>query len=90
MGLVEASAGTAEVMEWGALFQQTELFAILEKSVTSMLSEALHLAGLCDAPVLSAEGEGRAQSGLVRAMQPADEAYQRAVASARPTVRPSF
>jgi hypothetical protein len=101
MGLGETSAGTAEVMEWGALFQQTELFAILENSVTSKLSEALHFAGLHNEPVVSAQGERRAQKGLARVMQSeiyrmrgnilrdldrlnaADEAYRRAVASAR-------
>jgi hypothetical protein len=30
---------------------------IIENSITSMLSETLHLAGLYDAPVVSAEGE---------------------------------
>jgi hypothetical protein len=69
MGLVGASAGSAELMEWSALFQQAELFAILEGSVTSVLSKALRLAGLYYASVVSAEGKRQPQSGLVRAMQ---------------------
>jgi hypothetical protein len=70
MGIEEANAGTAEVMEWGALFQQTESFVILENSVTSMLSESLRSAGLYDEPVESAGAERRAQKRLARLMQP--------------------
>jgi tetratricopeptide (TPR) repeat protein len=70
VGLGEVSAGVADVLEWGALFRQTGS-GILEGSVTSMVSEALHLAGRSDeALAVSAEGERRAEAGLVRVMMP--------------------
>jgi hypothetical protein len=46
---------------------------IIENSITSMLSETLHLAGLCDAPVVSTAREiplrqpGELSAGLRRA-----------------------
>jgi len=70
MGLGEVRAGMAEVLEWGALFRQTGS-GIVEGSVTSMVSEALHLEGRSEeALVVSAEGERRAEAGLVRVMMP--------------------
>jgi hypothetical protein len=70
MGLGQVDAGVAEVLEWGALFRQTGS-GVVECSVTSMISEAEHVAGRPeDALVLSAEGERRAEAGLVRVMQP--------------------
>jgi hypothetical protein len=70
VGLGEVNAGVADVLEWGALFRQTGS-GILEGSVTSMVSEALHLAGRSDeALAVSAEGERRAEPGLVRVMMP--------------------
>ncbi len=50
MGPGETSAGTAEVMEWGILFQQTELFAILENSVTSKFPRRCILSGSMMSP----------------------------------------
>ena len=70
VGLGKADAGVAEVLEWGALFRQTGS-GILEGSVTSMVSEALHMAGRSEeALAVSAEGERRAEAGLVRVMTP--------------------
>lgn len=70
VGLGQADAGVAEVLEWGALFRQTGS-GIVEGSVTSMVSEALHMAGRSgEALAVSAEGERRAEAGLVRVMTP--------------------
>jgi hypothetical protein len=70
IGLGQVSAGVAEVLEWGELFRQTGS-GILEGSVTSMISEALHMAGRSEeALVVSVEGERRAEKGCVRAMEP--------------------
>ena len=70
VGLGKADAGVAEVLEWGALFRQTGS-GILEGSVTSMVSEAQHMAGRSEeALAVSAEGERRAEAGLVRVMTP--------------------
>ena len=70
VGLGQADAGVAEVLEWGALFRQTGS-GIVEGSVTSMVSEALHMAGRSqEALSVSAEGEQRAEAGLVRVMMP--------------------
>jgi len=57
-------------LEWGALFRQTGS-GIVEGSVTSMISDALHMAGRSEeALVVSAEGERRAETGCVRVMEP--------------------
>ncbi len=70
VGLGQVDAGVAEVLEWSALFRQTGS-GILEGSVTSMVSEALHMAGRSkEALVVNAEGERRAEAGLVRVMKP--------------------
>jgi class 3 adenylate cyclase len=70
IGLGEADAGVAEVLEWGALFSQTGS-GVIEGSTTSMVCEALHMAGRPEeALVASAEGERRAQAGLVGVMVP--------------------
>lgn len=72
MGLGEANAGTAEIMVLCS--SRAEAFVIIENSITSMLSETLHLAGLDDVPVVSAGGEisrrqrGELSAGLRRAM----------------------
>ena len=53
---------------------RAEAFVIIENSITSMLSETLHLAWLDDVPVVSAGGEisrrqpGELSAGLRRAM----------------------
>jgi hypothetical protein len=66
MGLGEASAGTAEIMVLGS--SRAEAFVIIENSITSMLSETLHLAGLYDVPVVSAGREiSRRQPGELSA-----------------------
>lgn len=71
MGLGEVEAGVAEVLEWGALFRQTGCSGVLEGSFTSMMSEAMHLAGRSEeALVESNEGERRAKAGYVLAMMP--------------------
>jgi class 3 adenylate cyclase len=70
IGLGDADAGVAEVLEWGALFGQTG-DGILVGSVTSMFTEALHLAGRSEEALLvSAEGARRAEAGHVRVMMP--------------------
>jgi tetratricopeptide (TPR) repeat protein len=70
IGLGEVDAGIAEVLEWGAVFRQTGS-GIVEGSTTSMISEALHMAGRSEeALAASAEGEQRAQSGGVLVMLP--------------------
>src|SRR5579875_2315428 len=70
IGLGQADKGVAEVLEWGALFRQTGSGCI-EGSVTSMVSEVLHMAGRSDeALAVSAEGERRAEAGLVGVMVP--------------------
>jgi tetratricopeptide (TPR) repeat protein len=70
IGLGQVDKGVAEVLEWGALFRQTGSGCI-EGSVTSMVSEALHMAGRSEeALVVSTEGERRADTGLVRVMVP--------------------
>jgi class 3 adenylate cyclase/tetratricopeptide (TPR) repeat protein len=70
IGLGEVDAGVAEVLEWGALFRQTGS-GVIEGSTTSMLSEALHMAGRSEEALLvSAEGERRAETSLVRVMMP--------------------
>jgi hypothetical protein len=52
------------------LFRQTGS-GVIEGSTTSMLSEALHMAGHSEeALAVSAEGERRAEKGLVRVMMP--------------------
>ena len=72
MGLGEGSAGTAEVMVLCS--SSAEACVIIENSITSMLSETPHLAGLYDVPVMSAGGEisrrqpGELSAGLRRAM----------------------
>ena len=72
MGVGEASAGTAEIMVLCP--SRAEAFVIIENSITSMLSETLHLARLDDVPVVSAGGEisrrqpGELFAGLRRAM----------------------
>jgi ATP/maltotriose-dependent transcriptional regulator MalT len=64
-------AGVAEVLEWGALFRQTGCSGVLEGSFTSMMGEAMHLAGRSEeALVESNEGERRAKAGYVLAMMP--------------------
>jgi tetratricopeptide (TPR) repeat protein len=71
IGLGNVDAGVAEVLEWGALFQQTGSSGIWEGSFTSMISEALHLAGRSqEALIASAEGQRRAESGLVQMGKP--------------------
>ena len=71
IALGEVEAGAAEVLEWAALFRQTRAGAIVEGSVTSMVSKALHMAGRSEeALAASREGEQRAEAGFVRAMQP--------------------
>jgi class 3 adenylate cyclase len=70
IGLGQSEIGLPEVLEWGALFRQTGS-GVIEGSVTSMVSEALHMAGRSEeALVVSAEGERRAEAGLVRVMVP--------------------
>jgi class 3 adenylate cyclase/tetratricopeptide (TPR) repeat protein len=70
IGLGDAEVGLAELLEWGALFRQTGS-GILEGSTTSMMSEALHMAGHSEeALVVSGEGERRAEIGAVRVMTP--------------------
>jgi class 3 adenylate cyclase/tetratricopeptide (TPR) repeat protein len=70
IGLGQVDAGVAEVLEWGALFRQTGS-GVIEGSTTSMVSEAMHMAGRSEeALVVSAEGERRAQAGLVGVMLP--------------------
>jgi len=70
VGLGQADAGVAEVLEWGALFRQTGS-GIVEGSVTSMVSEALHMAGRSEEALsASVEGERRAETGLVCVMMP--------------------
>ena len=72
MGLGQVDAGVAEVLEWGAFcgLRQTGS-GILEGSVTSMVSEALHMAGRSEeALAVGAEGERRSEAGLVRVMMP--------------------
>ena len=71
IGLGEADAGVAEVLEWGSLFRQTGSSGVWEGSFTSMISEALHLAGRSEeALIASAEGERRAELGLVHMGKP--------------------
>jgi hypothetical protein len=48
MGVGEASGGTAEIMVLCP--SRAEAFVIIENSITSMLSETLHLARLDDVP----------------------------------------
>jgi hypothetical protein len=70
IGLGQVDIGVAEVLEWAALFRQTGSLCI-EGSLTSMVSEALHMAGRSEeAIVVSAEGEQRAKRGFVRVMEP--------------------
>jgi class 3 adenylate cyclase/tetratricopeptide (TPR) repeat protein len=70
MGLGQVDAGVDEVLEWSTLFRQTGS-GILVGSVTSMVSEALHMAGRSEeALVVSAGGERLAEEGLVRVMMP--------------------
>ena len=70
IGLGQPEVGLAELLEWGALFRQTGS-GILEGSTTSMISEAMHMAGNSEeAIVVSGEGERRAKLGLVRVMEP--------------------
>jgi class 3 adenylate cyclase/tetratricopeptide (TPR) repeat protein len=70
VGLGQVDAGVAEVLEWGALFRQTGS-GIVEGSVTSMVSEALHMASHSEEALsVSAEGERRAEIGFVRVMMP--------------------
>ena len=70
IGIGQVDLGVAEVLEWGALFRQTGS-GILEGSVTSMVSETLHIAGRSEeALAVSVEGERRAESGAVLAMMP--------------------
>jgi class 3 adenylate cyclase/tetratricopeptide (TPR) repeat protein len=70
IGLGEVDAGVAEVLEWGAVFRQTGS-GIVEGSTTSMISEALHMAGHSEeALAASAEGEQRAEKGGVLVMLP--------------------
>jgi class 3 adenylate cyclase/tetratricopeptide (TPR) repeat protein len=70
IGLGQVDEGVAEVLEWAALFHQTG-FRVIEGSTTSMISEALHLAGRSEeALVVSSEGERRAKAGFVRHLMP--------------------
>ena len=70
IGLGKVDAGVAEVLEWGALFRQTGS-GVIEGSTTSMVSEAMHMADQSEEALqVSAEGERRAQAGLVRVMVP--------------------
>jgi hypothetical protein len=69
-GLGQVDAGVPEVLEWCALFRQTRALCI-EGSVTSMVSEALHMTGRSEqALAVSAEGERGAEAGFVRVMMP--------------------
>ena len=70
MALGQMDEGVAEVLEWGALFSQTGS-GIVECSTTSMVSEAFHRAGRSDEALqVSAEGQRRAETGMVRVMLP--------------------
>ena len=70
VGLGQKKRGVAEVLEWGALFRQTGS-GVVEGSVTSMVSEALHMASRSqEALTVSVEGERRMEAGLVRVMMP--------------------
>jgi tetratricopeptide (TPR) repeat protein len=70
IGLGQIDGGVAEVLEWAALFRQTG-FRVIEGSTTSMISEALHLAGRSEeALAVSGEGERRAEAGFVRLLMP--------------------
>ena len=70
VGLGQKKRGVAEVLEWGALFRQTGS-GVVEGSVTSMVSEALHMALRSEeALAVSVEGERRMEAGLVRVMMP--------------------
>jgi class 3 adenylate cyclase/tetratricopeptide (TPR) repeat protein len=70
IGLGQIDGGVAEVLDWGALFRQTG-FRVNEGATTSMIAEALHLAGRSEeALVVSVEGQRRAEKGLVRFLMP--------------------
>ena len=70
IGLGEVKGGVAEVLEWAALFQQTA-FRVTEGSTTSLISEALHLAGRSEEALqASREGQRRAEKGLVGHLMP--------------------
>ena len=70
VGLNQVEAGLAEVIEWSALFRDMG-GGIMEGSTTSMESEALHMSRRSDeALIVSADGERRAEAGMVRIMEP--------------------
>jgi tetratricopeptide (TPR) repeat protein len=70
IGLGQIDSGVAEVLEWASLFSQTRS-GVIQASATSMISEALHLAGRSEeALVVSGEGQRRAEKGLVRHSMP--------------------
>ena len=70
IGLGEVKGGVAEVLEWAALFHQTG-FRVNEGSTTSLISEALHLAGRSEEALqASREGQRRAEKGLVGHLMP--------------------
>ena len=70
IGLGQVEGGVAEVLEWAALFGQTG-FRVNEGSTTSMISEALHLAGRSEEALeVAGEGQRRAEKGLVRLLMP--------------------
>jgi len=70
LGLGRVHDEVAKVLEWAALFRQTG-FRVIEGSTTSMISEALHLAGRSE-EALAVIGEGlrRAEAGFVRLLMP--------------------
>ena len=70
IGLGRVEGGVAEVLEWSALFGQTG-FRVNEGSTTSLISEALHLAGRSkEALEVSDAGQRRAKKGVVRLLMP--------------------
>jgi tetratricopeptide (TPR) repeat protein len=70
IGLGQVESGVAEVLDWGALFRQTG-FAAGVGAMTTIVSEALHLAGRSkEALVVNVDGERRAEAGLVRLLAP--------------------
>jgi class 3 adenylate cyclase len=70
IGLGEVDAGMAEVLEWGALFRQTG-GNVIEASITSMISEAMHMAGRSEeALAVSSDGEQRVKNGHIGVMVP--------------------
>jgi hypothetical protein len=71
IGLGEVKGGVAEVLEQAALFHQTGSSRVIEGSTTSMVCEALHLAGRSEEALeASREGQRRAEKGLVGHLMP--------------------